>query len=300
MAGERRILNLSDVGIADVPVLGRYEYSIVRPGLDTHSHPGAMEIVFLHRGCQTYRVQGRSYRLHGGDVFITRPGELHDTGGEPEERGALYWLNLVVLPRYKEFLLLRRRESQLLKKQLLAMPHRHVPGSPLLKTLLDEIFDLHESPQVPLTRLAIQNRVVHWLLEILACVRRRTETGHSGLIAAVVHDIEQAPNVSCPIPEMAARAGLSVSRFKTIFRVETGMGPHEYALRAKVDAARRLLKEPGSSITSVAYESGFSSSQYFATVFKRFTTLTPREYRRVQPVRLRPGQELYPDREKNW
>jgi len=297
MAGERRILDLTDVGIADVPVIGRYEYSVVRPGLDTHSHRGTMEFVFLHRGCQTYRVGGRSYRLHGGDVFVTRPGEPHDTGGEPEERGVLYWLNLVVLPRDKEFLSLPRRDSMLLKRQLLAIPHRQLPGSPLLKSLLDEVFELYANPADPLTGLAIHNRVMRWLLEILACVRRKTNTGHSGLIANVIHDLEQNPDVACSVSEMAGRSGLSTSRFKAVFRAETGMGPHEYALRAKVDAARRLLKLPGYSITSVAYELGFSSSQYFATVFKRFTTLTPREYQQVHPVRLRPGQELYPDRD---
>jgi AraC-like DNA-binding protein len=299
MAGERRILSLADAGIAEVPVVGRYAYASVRPGLDTHSHPGAMEFVYLHRGCQTYRVGGRSYRLHGGDVFITRPDEPHDTGGEPEERAVLYWLNLVVLPRKRGFLMLPGREGDLLKEQLLAIPHRHLPGSPLLKTLLDEIFALHEDPHDPLTRLAMQNRVVRWLLEILACVRRMSATGYSGIVADAIHNIEQNPRVRYPVREMAGRTDLSVSRFKAVFRAETGMGPHEYALRAKVDAARQLLKEPGASITAVAYELGFSSSQYFATVFKRFTTLTPREYQRVQPVRLRPGQDLYPDREES-
>lgn len=253
-----------------------------------------MEFVFLHRGRQTYRVQGRSYRLHGGDIFITRPGELHDTGGEPEERGVLYWLNLVVLPRHNEFLSLPRRDSLSLKRHLLAIPHRHVTGSPLLKSLLDEVFELHDNPHDALTRVAIENRVVRWLLEVLACCLRRGETWHSELIANVVQDIEQNPDVVCSVPEMASRTGLSISRFKSVFRAETGMGPHEYALRAKVDAARRLLKVPGASVTSVAYDLGFSSSQYFATVFRRFTTLTPRQYQQVRPVKLRPGQELYP------
>jgi AraC-like DNA-binding protein len=42
-----------------------------------------------------------------------------------------------------------------------------------------------------------------------------------------------------------------------------------------VERARELLAAGGRSVTDVAYALGFSSSQYFATVFKRYTHTRP-------------------------
>ena len=74
-------------------------------------------------------------------------------------------------------------------------------------------------------------------------------------------------------------AHLSEGRFKTNFRLYTGLPPREYILRQKIKCAKRLLKEESLSITQISYQLGFSSSQYFSTVFKRFTTLSPIDYR---------------------
>ena len=79
--------------------------------------------------------------------------------------------------------------------------------------------------------------------------------------------------------EMARRVGLSVPRFHARFKEQFGMPPAEYLLRAKVTEACRQLRETRQPITAIAYKLGFSSSQYFATVVKRYTGQTPRALR---------------------
>lgn len=71
---------------------------------------------------------------------------------------------------------------------------------------------------------------------------------------------------------------LSESRFKVKFAEYTGISPHEYVLRKKIEEAKRLLTDPKNSVTQVCYQLSFSSSQYFATVFKRLTSMRPSEY----------------------
>ena len=68
-------------------------------------------------------------------------------------------------------------------------------------------------------------------------------------------------------------ARLSESRFKARFKREMGVPPAEYWLRKKVEQASVLLAK--ATITQVAHQLGFSSSQYFATVFKRYTLTSP-------------------------
>jgi len=71
---------------------------------------------------------------------------------------------------------------------------------------------------------------------------------------------------------MARAAGLSLAWF--------GVAPMEYLMRAKVEEGKKLLQyNLKLTITDVAHRLGFSSSQYFATVCKRFTNKQPSEFR---------------------
>jgi AraC-like DNA-binding protein len=84
------------------------------------------------------------------------------------------------------------------------------------------------------------------------------------------------------VPRLAEVARLSQSRCKIRFRQETGVPPAEYWLRKKIEKAADLLRTR--SVTEVAYALGFSSSQYFATAFRRYTLASPSQFRdRAKP-----------------
>ncbi|MBL8993701.1 MAG: helix-turn-helix transcriptional regulator, partial [Spirochaetia bacterium] len=70
----------------------------------------------------------------------------------------------------------------------------------------------------------------------------------------------------------------STGRFSSQFREATGIAPMEYLLRKKIESAKKALTR-GESVTDVALELGFSSSQYFATAFRRFTGAVPSRYK---------------------
>jgi AraC-like DNA-binding protein len=63
-----------------------------------------------------------------------------------------------------------------------------------------------------------------------------------------------------------------------------------------VARAAELLRTTRRSVTDIAFDVGFSSSQYFATVFRRYTTLSPAEYRhppRRKRRRFLPQENLH-------
>ena len=74
-------------------------------------------------------------------------------------------------------------------------------------------------------------------------------------------------------------AGLSLSRLKARFKKETGVSPANFIMLRRIEGAKELLDRTDKNITDVAFELGFSSSQYFATAFKRYTGMTPKEFR---------------------
>src|SRR5690606_14994233 len=83
----RRILLTPDeTKLPDVALFGRHNYTHAAPALPLHAHKQCMEFCFLLRGRQAYRVGDVTYRLTGGDIFVTFPDEPHDTAESPEEK----------------------------------------------------------------------------------------------------------------------------------------------------------------------------------------------------------------------
>lgn len=74
---------------------------------------------------------------------------------------------------------------------------------------------------------------------------------------------------------------LSSSVVKKIFREQMGCGVMDYFTRLKIDRAKELIREENYTFTEISERLGFNNSQYFTTVFKRVSGMTPSEYAKV-------------------
>jgi AraC-like DNA-binding protein len=81
------------------------------------------------------------------------------------------------------------------------------------------------------------------------------------------------------LSDLAAFAGLSRMYFAAQFRAATGVRPHEYLLRRRVERAQDLLSTSGQALVEVALSVGFQTQAHFTTVFKRFVGQTPHRWR---------------------
>ena len=99
-------------------------------------------------------------------------------------------------------------------------------------------------------------------------------------IARVLEWIDNYDGDTIKISQMAKVSGLSTSSFHRAFWRIVGITPKDYIIRKRIETARIMLKETDTSVIDIAMECGFSTSQYFATVFRRYTGFTPSEYRR--------------------
>jgi AraC family L-rhamnose operon regulatory protein RhaS len=78
---------------------------------------------------------------------------------------------------------------------------------------------------------------------------------------------------------MAADCGLKSTQFVYYVRQLTNMAPMHYLNHRRLGLAAKLLREaPSMSVTEVAFACGFSSSQYFATLFRRRFKASPKEF----------------------
>ena len=82
------------------------------------------------------------------------------------------------------------------------------------------------------------------------------------------------------LESMAEQCGLGRSAFAACCKEITNMSSIDFLTSCRIDGATRLLREkPALSITDIAFQCGFQSSQYFATVFRKRLEFTPREWR---------------------
>jgi len=68
------------------------------------------------------------------------------------------------------------------------------------------------------------------------------------------------------------------SRFYRAFREHTGLSPHQFLTKTRLQASLRLLAEPGVSVTEAAHSVGYSDEYYFSRLFKKRMGLAPTEF----------------------
>ena len=80
------------------------------------------------------------------------------------------------------------------------------------------------------------------------------------------------------IGQMAAKMGLSSSRFASLYKQEFSTSPTEDLIKTRIDQARKMLSETKVSIKQVSLACGFESVHYFHRAFKRRNNITPKHY----------------------
>jgi AraC-like DNA-binding protein len=121
--------------------------------------------------------------------------------------------------------------------------------------------------------------------ESLSSRRRSVEL----FLASLLQQLDQP----WTLDSMAEQCGLGRTRFTHYCCELTNRSPLEYLNNCRIEQACRLLENDSKqSVTDIAFSCGFTSSQYFATVFRRFTETSPQAYRKAKgwglPKQARP------------
>jgi transcriptional regulator GlxA family with amidase domain len=81
------------------------------------------------------------------------------------------------------------------------------------------------------------------------------------------------------LQSLAAEVGMSARNLARHFVQETGITPHEFVERARVDAARMLLEGSDRALKAVAYDCGFGTADRMRIVLSQRLGVTPAQYR---------------------
>lgn len=264
-------------------------------GLDVHRNEG-MEIVFLETGGMGFTVDGRTHQLHAGSLTVTRPWQLHKLGDPNIGRGRLYWLILDVGVRrpnqewsWPSWVVLSARDLAELTRKLRHGEQSVWTAYARMREVFRELADcvVHWKEPRMASRLAVAvNRILLALLDALAepqvgespelVSRRRT-------VELFLKDLAENPASSAEpwtIETMARQCGMGITAMAKYCSELVNNGPMAYLNLCRLEHAARALRERLEiSVTGIAMESGFNSSQYFATSFRKRYQMTPLEWR---------------------
>jgi AraC family transcriptional regulator len=98
----------------------------------------------------------------------------------------------------------------------------------------------------------------------------------------VVEFIEEHLAEEISLAALAETADLSLYHFARAFTQSFGVPPHRYHMVRRMDRAKSLLRKPALTVTEIGLQAGFRETSSFTRAFRRFTGLTPTEYRRHQ------------------
>lgn len=104
----------------------------------------------------------------------------------------------------------------------------------------------------------------------------------SQLIQRVLQYINSHLQEPITLEETAEYVQISPEHLSRLFKDETDSGFNHYVNSSKIEKARELLLKDSRTISSISEELGYSSSRYFARVFKKMTAMTPREFRELR------------------
>jgi AraC family transcriptional regulator len=102
---------------------------------------------------------------------------------------------------------------------------------------------------------------------------------HADLVARAIHAIETRYAEPLTVQALAAHVGLSSAHFSALFKRDTGRSPHQYLLQVRIERVRDALSTTRLPLGDIAQNFGFASQSHLNTAFRKWTGMTPTQYR---------------------
>ena len=232
-------------------------------------------LIYTLAGSGLYRFAGGEIETQPHDITLYRPGDYQDYRWSPRARrwDLLFahfqprteWLPWLEWPvRAPGLMVLRLEDRQGRRRVVRSLREmvRNYHGAQLRR----ETFSLHALEEA--------------LLWCDAANPHREESRIDPRVARAMDFICQHPALPYSEARLVKASGLSASRLRHLFRVQTGQSIRDYQERQRMERARRLLTLSGQTIGEISGELGFSSPFYFTLRFKKWSGESPRAFRR--------------------
>lgn len=246
-----------------------------------------LKIYYVQEGKFEWTINSQPFILYPGDVAIILPGTEFGNANNVLEIGSFSWIHIQVKANEKGQLLkgswssLSDGEAQAISNILQvngsSVLHKFTETGNIFKSIQSELFNRH---------IGYQARVNHLLDEIFIHMARQfSRISNPGrdfpsTFMKLEYELRRDLSHQWTVEEMAALVGLGTTLFNDKVKSYSGFSPVSYLINIRISEAIKLLKKPDISLTDIALDTGFYSSQHFSTTFKKLTGYTPSQFRK--------------------
>jgi len=259
--------------------------------LSPHKNRG-MEITYIAKGDLEWMVEGRLECVPPGSVFFTMPWQVHGSlkprMPDNEICHVLFRLKEAYPKPRKQIEFpaafgFSKTETRTISAIICTSTRHCFRATPtmrwLIQTLISDLQGGHllgDAYAISLLRAVIVELVRIVSGKALEC---DIQTPTENRVQKFLNRLPYACAQPWTLQQMAETCEVKRTQFTKLVRKITGCSPFEYLARLRIERAKTLLRESDLKIIDIAFECGFSSSQYFSNTFRRATGLTPTEFR---------------------
>jgi AraC-like DNA-binding protein len=247
----------------------------------------SIRIYYVIDGKFEWSIHEHQRLLYPGDVALILPGQKFGSEKGFLEIGSLSWIhiNIQISENGKmisgKWSSLSESESLTIGKILLLneslVLSKLTEAGRILQYIKNELFN-HEIGYC--TRV---NQLIDELFIIIT--RQLTRQNNSGrdfpkTFMQLEQTLRQNLSHQWTVEEMAAVVGMGTTLFNEKVKNYSVFSPINYLINIRISEAIKLLKKQDISVTDIALDTGFYSSQHFSTTFKKLTGYTPSDFRK--------------------
>ncbi len=268
------------VGVPELVLVGKQRSPFATP-LPLHHHGFAYEFHFIEHGMTSWVVGSQRIDTHPGQVLTTLPYEWHQGMDLVISPSHFWWMIIKAPPMHRTgWWLGLALEDQLLIAEHLRRVAR-VSAAPSSTALaFTQIRDGIEQ-QGPLSGLRVRIAIIEWILQLATVPDAKTNPpvvapdAWQAVEEALLADLTHHPSTSA----LAGSLNVSEAYFYREFGHRFGLSPIAYWNRVRIRTAANRLVTKDTTITEIAMEFGYESSQHFASSFKKVMGCTPTAWR---------------------
>jgi AraC-like DNA-binding protein/quercetin dioxygenase-like cupin family protein len=253
-----------------------------------HAH-SFYEVCYAFRGKGSVRVGSRTHGVSKGQLFVTRPDQVHRISSSTDKpMGIYFWA--FSLESEPGMLNDDPGISALLQGFIKSHKTVAMPGPGRLEPVL-ELLSTEAEARGPGFAFGVTSLTRKLILETL-----RAFAGHQTPEGKVDTDKEQsaAPVArarlflhdnfmrAITVGQVAQHVHLSERQLARLFLKDQKTSVAKYLANLRIEAAGRMLLAGGRSIKEVAGRTGYGDVAYFTAAFKKTTGITPGEYRKMR------------------
>ena len=265
-----------------------------QPEFPLHSH-GFDELVIILKGTAMHVIDRQEFPVKAGDVFVIAQNHEHqyqDIHGlalanilfDPDALGIAQW-DIRALPGFHALFSLEPafRTQHNFKSRLQLTEQQLNQTNELVHDLTRETEQRNPGYRIMARGLFMQLAVS--LSRAYSATPSEESIDLLRIGDAIAH-IETHYSEKITLAQLAEKSHLSQRHFTRIFQECIGRAPIDHLMHVRCRNAAELLKSTDRTITDIAFESGFTDSNYFSRCFRKMTDQTPGQYRQdIKPLK---------------